>query len=386
MTGPDPAVLVARSEHGDSVDVFIHAEPPSTRDDLRTQFLAMLDGAYQALCQSGLVASSIVSGWLRFASPPPWDWRQMLGELWQCSGTLPITALVQAPAKPFCACSLSLHAIRTNRQSGVWQAPATGPAAATVLRSGARHVRLMSVTPRPEFLKTGGAHDVENMTYDMFAQAGHALTARGLSFADVARTWIHVHGIEQAYAPVSRARNRYLADHGITRLPASTCLEAKPAEGAFPVALDVYAISEAPGVRFEAVAPGTMGEASSYGARFARATRLTEPGRRWLFVSGTASIDGEGRVVAVGDLQGQLACMFGNAIALLGGSAMGMNDVLFATAYLKRGDYAGDFTGAARAHGLGPDIPCAVVVADICRPEWLCEIELCAARTDDPKP
>jgi len=385
MTGPatDLAVVVARSESGESVDVFIHADPSSTRDDPRAQFQSMVEGAHRALRDQGILPSGVVSGWLRFAARPSWDWRQALGDLWQFTGVLPITALVQPPAKPFCACSLSLHAIRASRQSGVWQGPSAGPAAATVLRAGARHVRLMSVTPRPQFLKTGSFAD---MTYDMFAQAGHALTARGLSFGKVARTWVHVRDIERNYGLVNQARNRYFADQHLTRLPASTCVAGTPAEVDCPVALDVYAISDAEAVRVEAVAPGSMGEASAYGAAFARATRISEPGRRWLLVSGTASIDAQGRVVATGDLPGQLACMFGNVEALLAGSGMTTGDVLTATAYLKRGDDLGAFIRAARACGLGPDVPCTVAVADICRPEWLCEIELCAARKDAPAP
>jgi enamine deaminase RidA (YjgF/YER057c/UK114 family) len=383
MTSTDSAIVVARSESGDSVDVFIHADPASTRDDPRTQFQSMAEGVYRALLDHGLLPSGIVSGWLRFPSRPSWNWRQALGDLWQFSGVLPITALVQPPARPFCACSLSLHAIRTSRQSGVWQAPPPGPAAATVLRAGARHVRLMAVTARPEFLKPG---NVADMTYDMFAQAGHALTARGLSFGNVVRTWVHVHDIDHNYGFINQARNRYFADQRLTRLPASTCVAGTPADVDFPVALDVYAVSDAEVVQVQAVAPGSMGEASVYGAAFARATRISEPGRRWLLVSGTASIDAQGRVVAVDDLPGQLACMFGNVETLLADSGMTMGDVLAATAYLKRADHLGDFTRAARARGLGPDVPCTVAVADICRPDWLCEIELVSARKDAPAP
>jgi enamine deaminase RidA (YjgF/YER057c/UK114 family) len=383
MTGPDqaPAVAIAQSENGDALDVFIQAGPSSTRDDPRAQFASMADGAYRALRSQGLLPSSIVDGWIRFASAPPWDWREALASAWQVSGPLPITALVQPPADPFCACSVALHAIRTSRNSGVWYAPSPGLSVATVLRAGARHVRLMSVTPRADLGKTGNFAD---LTYDMFAQVGHALTARGLSFADVVRTWLHVHDIKKNYALMNQARNRYFVEQGLSRLPASTCVEGMLAGADMPVAMDVYAVLGGQQVQVEAMSPGTMGEASSYGSLFARATQLREPGRRWLYVSGTASIDTQGNVVAVGDVQGQLDCMFGNVRALLAQAGMGFADVVTATVYLKRAADLPAFARAARAHGLAQTVPCAAAVADICRPEWLCEVELCAVRKDEP--
>jgi enamine deaminase RidA (YjgF/YER057c/UK114 family) len=383
MTGPAqaPAVTIAHSENGEALDVFIHAAPSSTRDDQRTQFVSMAAGAYRALRSKGLSPSSVVSGWLRFASAPAWDWREALATEWQVSGVLPITALVQPPAEPFCACSMALHAIRTTRNSGVWYAPPPGPCVATVLRAGARHVRLMSLLPRPDLSKTASFAD---LTYDMFAQAGHALTARGLSFADVVRTWLHVHDIKKNYALMNQGRNRYFGEQGLSRLPASTCVEGKLVGVEMPVAMDVYAVLGGPEVRVEAMSPGMMGEASSYGSSFARATQVREPGRRWLFVSGTASIDTKGSVVAVGDVQGQLDCMFGHVRALLKQAGMGIADAANATVYLKRAADLPAFTSAARAHGLAPTVPCVSAVADICRPEWLCEIELCAVRAGEP--
>lgn len=384
MTGPAQAqaAVVARSENGDSLDLFLQAMPTSTRDDPRTQFLSMADEACRALLSNGLAPSNTVSAWIRFASVPSWNWQEALAQAWQLSGPLPITVLLQPPAEPFCACSLTLHAVRSPRQSGVWHAAGANPTATTVLRAGARHVRLMSVFPRGELCRDA---DVDDMTYDMFAQAGHALTARGMSFADVVRTWIHVDGIEGNYASINRARNRYFAEQRLTRLPASTCVEGRPVGGGSPVVMDVYAVSGGPGVSIDATGPGTMGEAPGYGSAFARAATLREPGRRWLWISGTASIDRDGNIVSAGDIQGQLGCMFSHVHALLAQAGMEMGDVKSATAYLKRADYLAEFCRVATASNLVRDIPCAVAVADICRPEWLCEIELCAVRRDDPR-
>jgi hypothetical protein len=51
------------------------------------------------------------------------------------------------------------------------------------------------------------------------------------------------------------------------------------------------------------------------------------------------------------------------------------------TAYLKQARLLPEFRRAAQAAGLPATAPTAIVVADICRPEWLCEIELVAGRS-----
>ena len=70
--------------------------------------------------------------------------------------------------------------------------------------------------------------------------------------------------------------------------------------------------------------------------------------------------------------------MFINVRALLGGQGMSMKHALCATTYLKHAKFRRAYLKAAAVAGLPADLPQAVVVADICRPEWLCELELCA--------
>jgi enamine deaminase RidA (YjgF/YER057c/UK114 family) len=360
-----------------TLDLFVAVAPASMRDDDAGQFASMAARALDAIAARGLSPGNIVCGWIHMARTPAWDWREALARAWDTSGPLPITALLQPPAEPFRFCTLQLHVIRSARQSGVWHGSGAGPAAATVLRHGARHLRLMAITPRPEL---ADAAPMADLVYDMLAQAGHALTARGLGFSDVVRTWIYVQDIERNYGFVNQARNRYFGEQRLARLPASTCVQGTLPGALAPVAMDLYAVAAGSEVRVDALSPGPMGEATAYGSAFARGSRITEPGRSTLYVSGTASIDARGGVVAVGDIAGQLACMFDNVRALLTAAGMELRDTLSATVYLKSAEHLRAFVEAAAAAGLPADVPAAVVVTQICRPEWLCEIELCAAR------
>jgi enamine deaminase RidA (YjgF/YER057c/UK114 family) len=381
-SGSEPEAIspvhARRIEGAGTVEVFFQISPSSTRDDERGQFASLATQAEQALLQHGLAPTNIVCGWIHFAKAPTWEWRETLASAWDIAGPLPLTALVQPPAAPFCYCTLQLHAVRSARQSGVWYGNSAKPAAATVLRGGARHLRLMSITPHADLRESA---DVVDMTYDMLAQAGHALTDRGLGFKDVVRTWIYVRDIEHNYGLVHQARNRFFEEQHLVRLPASTCVEGVLPGAAAPVGMDLYAVAAKAGVAVQAIASGPMGEASSYGSSFARGSQIVEPDRKTLYISGTASIDASGAVVAAGDIHGQLDCMFDNVQALLARSGMQLRDVVNATAYLKRKDDFRDFLKAAYAYGLTAETPTAVVVADLCRPEWLCEIEVCAVQT-----
>jgi enamine deaminase RidA (YjgF/YER057c/UK114 family) len=368
-----------RIEGAGSLEVFVLAAPSSTLDDPREQFASMVTNACDALKAEEFAPGDIVGGWIHFAAPPAWPWREMLSSAWKLptAGPLPITPLLQPPAAPSCFCSLLVHAVRSHGASRVWCGLTTQPAASTVLRAGARHLRLTSIAPRTE-LAPGST--VAEAAYDMLAQASHALTARGLSFKDVVRTWIVVRDIHRNYEAVNQARNQFFAEQQIVRLPASTCVEGTLEVSGCPVAMDLYAVAGTEQVRVEAIPPGFMGDATAYGSSFARGTLIDEPGRSMVYLSGTASIDAQGAVVSLGSVSGQLDCMLGNALSLLGQVGMDFGHVVSAVAYLKRaGDY-GEFLQAASAHGLPASVPTAVVVANICRPEWLCEIELCAAK------
>jgi enamine deaminase RidA (YjgF/YER057c/UK114 family) len=83
----------------------------------------------------------------------------------------------------------------------------------------------------------------------------------------------------------------------------------------------------------------------------------------------------------VGDVEGQVACILGNVRALLAKAGMDFGDVVSATTYLKRAEDYRALCRVAAAADLPAQLPMPVVVAALCRPDWLCEIELCAVQT-----
>jgi enamine deaminase RidA (YjgF/YER057c/UK114 family) len=374
-----PSARVKRIDNGGVVEVIIEVAPTSTGDDLVSQFASLITNARQALIAQGLGPTNVVAGWIHFAEAPRWNWRQALASAWEVTGPLPLTAVLQPPAQPFCRCTMQLHAMRTPRQSGVWYGNSQNPAAATVLCSGARHLRLMSVLPRPDVRGT----QMADLAYDMFAQARHALTDRGLAFSDVVCTWIYVRDMARNYRAFEQGRSRFFGERGLERLPASTCVEGALVAASAPLAMDLYAVAAHPDVNVSAIASSPMGEAATGGAARVRGVAVAEPGRRTLYLSGTpspAGSDGGGDVVVPGDFGGQLDGVFRNLRSVLDQATMSFADGMSVKAYLRHARDYQAFCEVARSHGLSDDVPATVVVADLCRPEWLCEIDLCVSR------
>ena len=126
------------------------------------------------------------------------------------------------------------------------------------------------------------------------------------------------------------------------------------------------------------IGAASMCEAPSYGSDFSRGMRVDFPDRSVIYVSGTASIDTKGQVVHVGNIEDQVERMLVNVQQVLAGQRAGYLDVVSAITYLKRPEYLEAFRSVAARRGLPGGVPNTICVADVCRPDWLCEMELTA--------
>jgi len=143
-------------------------------------------------------------------------------------------------------------------------------------------------------------------------------------------------------------------------------------------------------VRRKAVsAPQALNEAPRYGSAFSRALRLDIKGVTILLISGTASVDDEGRSVHVGDFGAQLWRTYQNITSLLEAEGATWKDIVRTTCYLRdiERDYA-EFnairTQFFQEQGLNPLPASTGIQAILCRPELLIEIEAIAIFESDP--
>jgi enamine deaminase RidA (YjgF/YER057c/UK114 family) len=126
-----------------------------------------------------------------------------------------------------------------------------------------------------------------------------------------------------------------------------------------------------------------LNEAYDYGSAFSRGMRIDLGKVSILLISGTASIDEQGRTVYVGDLRAQTRRTFDNITSLLASEGATWKDVVRTTCYLRdiERDYKAFNEERAefyREQRLSPLPASTGIQAILCRPDLLVEIEAIA--------
>ena len=265
---------------------------------------------------------------------------------------------------------------------------ATGPEAMTVRDLGLEEPaagKIVSYRGYDHFYLhnlTGGEPgddlDCQEQWQRIFDGAEEILEREGSSFRDVIRTWIYLPEMERDYDTLNLVRNAFFERIGVTRIPASTGIQG----GVYPCdrlgAIDVYALRTQRAATVDQMHADTLNEAWEYGSAFARGMRVTREDRTVLYLSGTASVDTEGNVVHVGDIAGQVNRMLLNVEELLAASGAQPGDIIRATTYLKHREDFDTFRRIYAERGFPTELPHTICHADVCRPDWLVEIEVAA--------
>ena len=142
-------------------------------------------------------------------------------------------------------------------------------------------------------------------------------------------------------------------------------------------------VTTAPVVKRAITNHSVLNEAYAYGSAFSRGMRIDLNGLTVLLISGTASIDDEGRTVHVGDLRAQTRRTFDNITALLASEGATWHDIVRTSCYLR--DIARDYkafneerTQFYKEQKLDPLPASTGIQAILCRPDLLVEIEAIA--------
>jgi len=212
-----------------------------------------------------------------------------------------------------------------------------------------------------------------------FESVEHELGEMGMDFSDVVRTWIYADRILDWYADFNRARNEFFTARGVydRYVPASTGIGWTNGLGARLV-LGAFAVkAKTPGsVEFEALPSPLQCPALEYGSSFSRAAEVRTPGWKRVIVSGTASIKPNSHDVAhVGDIDAQIDCTLNAVSAIYESRGLSLKNVSGALVYLKEERYRANWEAWLDAHPEYPREHSRAIVADVCRDEWLFEIE-----------
>jgi len=134
-----------------------------------------------------------------------------------------------------------------------------------------------------------------------------------------------------------------------------------------------------------------LNEAYDYGSAFSRGMRIELGQFVLLLISGTASIDDQGRTLYAGDFRAQTRRTFENIRALLESEGATWKDIVRTTCYLRdiERDYQAfneERVNYYREQGLNPVPASTGIQAILCRPDLLIEIEAIAMfRRETPK-
>jgi len=270
-----------------------------------------------------------------------------------------------------------------NPISGMQVHAVTGAEVMTIGQGTTSHGRVWkdSVAAHCVFSALGPAQTAlagSGQTRETFESLQAGLIGEGMGMKDVVRTWFFLNEILLWYGEFNRVRNDFFARSELRpgSVPASTGVSGvNPAGAALTAAAWAVRAHEASTRVVEVVPSPCQCPAPAYGSAFSRAVELHLPGYRQLLVSGTASIEPDGRTAHIGDVRAQIELTMQVVEAILDSRRMSFADVSRATAYFKSGGDAPVFDDWLARRGLRT-MPVVGTCCDICREDLLFELEL----------
>jgi len=378
-------IQVARTVHTSSVELSICARPGWPLPGFAEQAKYAYRRLFATLHAQGATLSDLVCEkiFLSDIEAQIGEMQRIRREFYQADprfdGSFPAVSYVeQPPADPSQLCEIQAGATLVGkgfvRRVRTLAEPPARVSGKIVEIGGVRTFYLGNVTGG----WAGDGMGFHEQAAAMFRRAEACLRREGMSFKDVVRTWIYIPEMEKNYDAFNQARNEFFAARGIAPPPASTGIQGGVHPADRQCAIDLRAVPGDGCSRAKPIhAPG-MNDAPEYGSSFSRGMRVTLSDRAIVYISGTASIDEQGNVVHIGDIEGQVNRMLLNVEQLLKGQGATVDDLVSAITYLKEPSFMQPFRDVCRRRKFPERIPNTLCVAEVCRPEWLCEMEAIA--------
>jgi len=216
-----------------------------------------------------------------------------------------------------------------------------------------------------------------SQTYSSFEQIETALLKVEMDFSHVVRTWFYLDKLLTWYDEFNVARTSFFNSRGVfdRLIPASTGIGASNPYGA---ALTCGALAVRPKhdkVVIQEVASPLQCSATDYRSSFARAVEIAFPTRRFLTISGTASIAPGGESVYKDDVEKQIHLTLDVVEAILKSRNMSWDDTVRAIGYFRDINDLPLFERICKLRGISP-LPMTPAHTIVCRDDLLFEIEL----------
>jgi enamine deaminase RidA (YjgF/YER057c/UK114 family) len=214
-------------------------------------------------------------------------------------------------------------------------------------------------------------------TTSSFEQIEAALQQAGMDFSHVVRTWLYLDDLLTWYGEFNDARTEFFKSRGVFErlIPASTGIGASNPAGAALLSGALAIRPRRSGVRIQEVESPLQRPATEYRSSFSRAVEVATPDRRWLTISGTASIAADGKSMFAGDVVKQIHLTLDVVEAILRSRGMDWSNATRAVGYFRDIRALPVFDACCHERGMSP-LPLAPAHATVCRADLLFEMEL----------
>ena len=237
------------------------------------------------------------------------------------------------------------------------------------------------------FVSFDGESDSYQQTRDIFSNLSASLHNHGMTIRNnMIRTWIFVRDVDNQYQGMVKARREYFETIGLTaktRYIASTGIQGNCADHSTLVTLDalsVQNIKEDQIVRMSA--RENLSDTIVYGVTFERGFRIRYGDRSHIYISGTASIDADGNTIYLSDVRMQTERTLDNIEALLKPHNATLHDMKYLIIYLRNVKHWTQIQDILISR-IPDSVAILPVMAPVCRPNWLVEIEGVGVIPDD---
>ncbi len=214
----------------------------------------------------------------------------------------------------------------------------------------------------------------------MFRGASAGLADHDLRYNQVVRTWIYFARLLDWYDDFNAVRSAHheREEVGAKSMPASTGIQGRMGQAAcFMDVLAVQSVDDGPLRTTPIRRTARQDGAFTYGSAFSRGLIWQAGEARTVFVSGTASINGDGDSVHIDNAEAQTFETLMAIAGVLAEAGGRLEHIAMATVFCKNLDAFEAFRRITQALEIA-EFPAIFTVGDVCRHDLLIEIEAVA--------
>lgn len=271
---------------------------------------------------------------------------------------------------------MNIHAVEGNFQSFEYITHRDEVIGSLYTTDGVKHLFLKNA----EYADIDGARRFETETGSAYAFLARTLKTKGFAPRHIYRFWNYMDDIDCHYAAFNTVRDLYFRKWHISNYPAATAVGAQLVNNLISMSLEAVSSNHINRYATTAIQSDLQCEAPQYGPKFCRAKIVSyQDGMNVMYISGTSSINKEGKSVLAGNPDKNIAHVLSRVAHLLKKAGMCPDDIISSVAYCKNMKIFKALQRIKKTQGW--DVVSTQLFSALCRKELLFELECIAVKT-----